>query len=259
MVPPVNAVNERGPVNARVRRALRFWGDRSWLRITVYVLTLGGLSVAPARVYTDALWWADNAMGPPGTASPSGTVIWFRVEGDSLEPLDNVGIGPDAGPDIVGLDFSNASTRIQPQGRDPALSAVRIWLAAAVWADPSQQPPPDHERMARLLAAQLWIDTEPPFTFTTLGGGVYEARHKSIPGVRAFARAQAWPRLRTALRFAAIALLAGEGLAFLGRRIVTIPPGGCLSCGYPLADLPTERCPECGSPRPADDGSEPPA
>ncbi|MFG0259483.1 MAG: zinc ribbon domain-containing protein [Phycisphaerales bacterium JB041] len=248
-------VHERGPAVAVLLRTLATWGKRPRLRLLLYALALGGLSVTPAQDYTGALAWADSAMGPPGTATPSGTLVWFRVRGDVLEPLD----GPAEGPHTVGLDFYNASTRIEPPGRELAFRAVRIWLARAAWADPTQQPPPDPERMARLLSAQLWIEGDPAPTFTALGGGVYEARYKSAPGVRAFARAVAWPATRTALLLAGIALLAGEGLALLGRRAVPIRPGECESCGYPLADLPSERCPECGSPRARDEGTDAPA
>ena len=254
-MPSVSAVQDRSPATVFVLRSLRLWGHRSLLRLVVYALALGGLSITPARVYTDALAWVDNAMGPPGTASPSGTLMWFRVDEVSLEPLNS----PEVGPDIVGLDFSNASTRVHPPGRDIAFSAVRIWLGSATWADPAQQPPPDRERMARMLASQLWINTDPPYTFTALGGGVYEARYTSTPGVRAFARAQAWPLARKSLFLAAIALLVGESLAFLGRRAVLIRPGSCRACGYPLADLPSQRCPECGSPREGREGTESPS
>jgi|GEM_PF-2852843 len=251
----VSAAHDRGPVAACLLRSLGWWGSRSPLRLVVYALAFGVLSISPARIYTDALAWVDNAMGPPGTASPSGTLLWFRVEGDSLEPLES----REVGPDIVGLDFSNAGTRIEPPGRDMAFSAVRIWLGSAIWADPARQPPPDRERMARLLASQLWINADPPHTFTALGGGVYEARYTSTPGVRAFARAQAWPSARTALILMALALLLGETFAFLGRRVVLIQPGACRSCGYPLADLPSQRCPECGSPRAGCEADESPA
>lgn len=251
----VSTVHQRGPVTTRVRRTLRFWADRPLLRLVVYALALGVLSISPVRTYTGALRWVNNLTGPAGSPPASGTPAWFRIDGDSLEPLDRA----EAGPDIVGLTFISVSTRIEPPGHDLAFCAVRIWLAPATWVDPSRTPPPDREEMARMLAAQLWLETDPPYTFTALGGGVYEAIYKSIPGVRAFARAQTWPLARRALFLAATALLVGESLALLGRRIVLIQPGACRSCGYPLADLPSERCPECGSPRAACEADESPA
>jgi hypothetical protein len=177
-------------------------------------------------------------------------VIWFKILDDRLLPLD----GPAA--DAVGIDFRASAARIEPPGRDMVFGVQRVEIASVQWADPSREPPPDLDAVAELLIATVWIGSGVEYAVITRSPGVYEGRYLDPAGMRAVARRQAWKGIpAAAVRWLAL-LLVGECLAWAGRRVRLWRPGECRACGYPVGDLASAVCPECGTPR---DAERPPA
>lgn len=226
-------------------RAASFWGRRGLVRGVLYAMALAVVGIAPVRTY---MWWVDwarSSTAPPSAANQNGEFLWFRLAGDQLAALD----GPMSEPDVVGLDFLSGTTIMDPPDLELGLVSTWVCLADTTWADPSRSPPPDNVEMAHRLIDATWARPGVPYTVSALGPGVYEARYEKLSVIRAVARSQAMPETRTALLWLLSILCVGEGLAWVGRRVVLIPPGGCKTCGYPLANIPSLTCPECGTQR----------
>lgn len=236
----------RGRVVTALLRLLAGWGRRRNCRVLVYAVALAATTMPLVRVYRVWMAWPGSVTGPVVAPTPSGTVVWFKILEDRLLPLD----GPAA--DAVGIDFQTSSAAIEPPGRNMVFRVHRVEIASVQWADPSREPPPDLDAVAELLIATGWVGTEVEYAVSERGPGVYEGRYLDPAGMRAYARRQAWTGIpAAAVRWLSL-LLVGECLAWAGRRVRLWRPGECRACGYPVGDLASAVCPECGTPRDAE-------